>query len=105
MTKTETQKFKDIINNPNVSVTIVNTSENNSLQAGGQAEVVKNAQIIEMVMTNMARIYAQGADMLPPIAKIRAGAYQIVGIKLTRTRLARFKGKAIGSRNIFREDD
>jgi len=103
VTKTETQKYKDILLNPNVSVTIVNVSENSSLQGAGQVEIQDDPQIIEMVMKKMNSIYAQVLDWLPPIAKLRAGAYQIVGIKLHYARLARFKGKDIGSKNIFRE--
>jgi general stress protein 26 len=103
VTKTETQKFKNITHNPKVSVTIVNPSENSSLQAVGGVHIEKDAQIIEMVMEKMTKIYAHSADWLPPIAKLRAGAYQIVGIKLHHARLAQFKGKHAGSQHIFKE--
>lgn len=104
LTKIETQKFRDIALNPNVSVTIVNPSENSSLQAVGEAEIVNNPQVVEMVMAKMNTIHAHSTDWTPPIAKLRAGAYQIVGINLHHARLARFKGEHIGSQNIFKED-
>jgi len=102
VTKVETQKFRNITVDPNVSITVVNASENSSLQAGGKAEIEKSPQIIEMVMAKMARIYAHSVDWLPPITKLRAGAYQVVGIKLNYARLARFKDEHVGSQNIFK---
>ena len=104
VTKTETQKCKDIALNPNVSVTIVNAAENSTLQAVGQAEIVNNPQIIKLVMTKMNNTHARSIEWLPPIAKLRAGAYEIVGIKLRYARLARFGGEPIGSKNIFRDN-
>jgi general stress protein 26 len=103
VTKTDTQKFKDIVHNPHVSVTIVNPSESSSLQAVGRAHVVNDGSTIEMVMGKMTKIYVQSADWLPPIAKLRAGAYQVVGIKVTFARLAQFQDERAGSQHIFKE--
>lgn len=103
VTKTETRKFENLADNPNVSITIVNPLENSSLQAKGKAEVVSNPHVAELVMTKMASVHASSADWMPPIAKLRAGAYQLIGIRLDHARLAHFKGEQIGSQNIFRE--
>lgn len=103
VTKTETQKFKNIENNPHVSVTIVNPADNSTLQAVGRAYVEDNAQTIEMIMGKMAEIYAHSSDWLPPLAKLRAGPYQVVGIKLKHVRLAHFQGEHAGSERIFKE--
>lgn len=103
VTKTETQKFKNIKENPHVSITTVNVADDSSLQAGGKAHVVTDPAIIEKVMHSMTHIYAQGADWLPPISKLRAGPYQVIGIELTHSRLAQFKGKQPGSEHIFKE--
>lgn len=102
VTKTETQKFKDITANPHVSVVIVNPAENSSLQASGKTHIETNPELIEMVMGKMAKIYATSADWLPPLAKLRAGAYQVVGIKLHSARLAEFKNQHAGSKHIFK---
>lgn len=101
VTKIETQKYKNILQNPHVSVTIVNTAENSSLQASGSVHIENDPTTIEMVFGKMAEIYAKSADWLPPIAKIRAGPYQVVGVKLHFARLAQFKGKHAGSSHIF----
>lgn len=103
VTKIETQKFKDILHTSAVSLTIVDTTKNETLQAVGHTHVIKDAQVIEMVMGKLARIYTKGPDWLPPIAKLRAGPYQVVGIKLKHARLARFMGHRAGSEHIFKE--
>ncbi len=42
-------------------------------------------------MSKITTIYAHGADWLPPIVKIRAGDYRIVGVKVHEARLAHYK--------------
>ncbi|HEU5187038.1 MAG TPA: pyridoxamine 5'-phosphate oxidase family protein [Candidatus Saccharimonadales bacterium] len=103
VTKTDTQKFQNILDNPEVAITIVDAAENSSLQASGRASVVKDVAYIDTVMAKMAVIYAQGSDWLPPITKIRAGAYQMIGVKLTQARLAHYKDFRPGDKRIFKE--
>lgn len=103
ITKTDTRKFQNLRANPHVAITIVNTAENSSLQATGHAETAQDAAEIEDVMGNMAEIYAQGPDWLPPVTKLRAGPYQVVGITLKDVRLARYLHQHPGSKTIFKE--
>lgn len=103
VTKSETQKFKNILHNPKVSLTIVDPLQNSSLQAHGEARVVNDAKTIEMVMGNMVKIYAQNADWLPPITKIQAGPYEVVAVEVSYCRLAKYKDKHPGSKEIFKE--
>lgn len=103
VTKTDTRKLHNLRANPRVAITIVNMAENSSLQATGHAETVQDASEIEDVMGNMAKIYAKGPDWLPPITKLRAGPYQVVGIDLKDVRLARYLNEHPGSKAIFKE--
>ncbi len=103
VTKNETLKYRNIQKNNSVSVTIVNTDENSTLQAGGAAKTIDDGEIISAVMADMARIYGKSADYLPPIAKIRAGVYEVVEINLSVLRLANFKGARAGDPDIFKE--
>lgn len=103
ITKTDTQKFKNIGHNPHVSVTNADPAENSSLQVTGKAYVVNDATAIEMVMSKMTKVYARSADWLPPLVKLRAGPYQVVRIKVEHARLANFKGKHAGGSDIFKE--
>ena len=101
LTKTKTQKYENILVHPAVSVTIVNPTENSSLQASGRATVVQTPDVIERVMKKITYAHASASEWLPPLAKLRAGAYVVVGIQPTKVRLAHFKGRSIGDQRIF----
>lgn len=103
LTKQETLKFKNLRTNSKVGLTIVNPSENSTLQAGGTAFEVNDVHVIDTVMDKISRKHDYANDWLPPIAKIRAGAYVVIGIKLSNARLARFKGMSIGDEQTFTE--
>ena len=103
LTKQGTRKLKNLRTHPQVSLTIVNPSENSTLQADGEAFEVSEGHVIDSVMGKISREHDYANDWLPPIAKIRAGAYVVVGITLTSARLAHFKGKSIGDEHTFTE--
>jgi len=103
ITKQATQKYHNLIEHPDVSLTIVNPGENNTLQANGHAVEIEDAYTIDMVMRKIAHDHVSAKEWLPPIAKLRAGAYAVVGITLTYARLAQFNGMAIGDERIFTE--
>lgn len=51
----------------------------------------------------MSKVYAKSSDWLPPIAKFRAGPYQVVEVKLKHARLSQYKGAHPGDPHIFKE--
>lgn len=101
ITKQATTKYENIIKHSQTSLTIVNPSENSTLQAAGRAFEVQDAPTIDMAMKKIYHERASAQEWLPPIAKLRAGAYVIIGIELTYARLAQFKGMTIGDEHIF----
>lgn len=101
LTKTETHKYKNLIARDQVSLTIANPVENSTLQASGRAVVVRDPKTVDMVVKKITRAHATSSEWLPPIAKIRAGSYVIVGIEVWHARLAQFKGASIGDEHIF----
>jgi general stress protein 26 len=105
ITKQETRKYKNLREDSRVSVTIVNPSDNSTLQADGRAFISKDPEIIDMVMKKIAHEHANASEWLPPIAKLRAGAYEVIEIELSRARLAEFQGMSIGSEHIFTGGD
>jgi len=92
LTKEETQKIKNIRENHQVSVTIVNPAEDSILQAHGRANIIEDSAVIDLITSKIATIYAHGAEPVPPIAKIQAGDYRIVGIEAKEVRLTKYKG-------------
>jgi general stress protein 26 len=101
ITKQETRKYKNLQDRSSVCVTIVSPADNSTLQADGRAFTVQDPLIIDMVMEKISRDHTSAKEWLPPIAKLRAGAYEVVGVELSRARLAKFQGMAIGSEHIF----
>lgn len=103
VTKLQTQKYTNLIKRPTVSLTIGNDKDSSTLQATGQASVVADAMLIDAAMTRMTEVHATMPEWLPPIAKLRAGEYAVVQIKITHARLGEFKDRQIGSARIFTE--
>lgn len=101
LTKTETQKYKNLIARDRVCVTIVNHSKSSTLQADGRAFVVNDANTIEMVTNKIAQAQTTASDWVPPIAKLRAGAYVIIRVDIWHARLAEFMNMEIGDEHIF----
>jgi len=103
LTKEDTTKFHNLQARPAVSVTSYDEDDTSCLQAQGHAEVEHDPRVIDKVMKQLTRAHTHAAEWLPPIAKLRAGNYVMVGITVSHARLAEFKGKPIGSDDIFTE--
>lgn len=103
ITKNLTQKYVNLIERPAVSLTIGNDKESSTLQISGRAGVVNDPNMLEIAMQKMHSVHAMMAEWLPPISKLRAGSYAIIGVTIDKARLGEFKGLAIGSRDIYTE--
>jgi len=103
ITKNQTRKYQNILERPYVSITIGNDKESSTLQLSGKAYVLQDAKLLDMAMKKMSAVHAVMAEWLPPIAKLRAGSYAVVGVGLAGARLGQFRGLDIGSREIFTE--
>ena len=101
LTKTDTAKYRHLLARPAVSITNYDEDAISTLQAQGHAEVVHDPHIIDTVMKQLTRTHSHAAEWLPPIAKIRAGNYVMIGITISHARLGQFKGKSIGDDDIF----
>ncbi len=102
LTKSDTAKFHNLIARPAVSITAYDEHQVSTLQAQGHAAVEKDPRVIDMVMKQLTRTHAHAEEWLPPIAKLRAGNYMLVGITVSHARLGEFGGKRIGD-DIFTE--
>jgi general stress protein 26 len=103
ITKNGTRKYKNLAARPAVSLTITKPGETSTLQAKGQASLVRDAATLDMVTTRITRTHATAPEWLPPLAKLHAGEYTVIAIELTEARLANYKGKMIGEAGIFTE--
>lgn len=103
LTKEDTSKYHNLKARPAVSITSYDEHDISELQAQGHAEVEHDPRVIDTVMKHLTRAHALAAEWLPPIAKLRAGNYVMIGVTITHARLGEFKGASIGSRDIFTE--
>ena len=103
LTKEDTEKFHNLKARPAVSITSYDEQDVSTLQAQGHAEIERSPQVIDKVMKQLTRTHAHAAEWLPPIAKLRAGSYIMVGITITHARIGEFKGAPIGGHDIFTE--
>lgn len=103
ITKNLTRKYINATERPTVCLTIGNDKDSSTLQLTGHASVVNNAEMMDTILKKITQIHARMAEWLPPLAKLRAGNYVIIAVKITRGRLGEFKGLDIGSREIFTE--
>lgn len=100
LTKNETRKFKNLAARTTVGITIYNEPHNSTLQASGTTFVVKGSEKIDTIMKKMIRANALRKEWIPPVSKLSAGHYVLVGIELTNARLAEFEAS---DKHIFTE--
>jgi general stress protein 26 len=103
LTKTDTAKFHNLSARPAVSVTSYDEDGISTLQAQGHATVERDPHVIDTVMKQLTRAHSLAPEWLPPIAKLRAGNYIMVGVIISHARVGEFKGASIGSEDIFTE--
>lgn len=103
LTKNQTQKYTDIQHNENVSLTIINPGQNSTLQATGQAFTVHDSHALDMITKQMVSARPDSSLWLPPVSKLEAGQYVVVGIKITHARLAEFSGMELTAEVAFTE--
>jgi len=103
LTKNRTKKYSNIQAHDAVSLTIVNPGQNSTLQANGTAFTVRDSHALDMITKKMVRAKPSASDWLPPVSKLEAGQYVIVGIKVTHARLAEFAGMELTREDIFTE--
>jgi len=103
VTKKLTQKYKNILVHPLVSISIFNERDSSTLQATGRAYAVDDPRMKQYVTDRITKIHALQAEWLPPIDKLEAGEYSMIGVELTSARLAQYRGLGNSSEDIFTE--
>jgi len=96
-----TQKYQNLIARPRVSLTFLNEKESSSLQATGTAAVVSDPRRLSTILDAITRVQTSQIEWLPPLAKLRAGEYEVIAVRIMSARIAEYKGREIGSQHIF----
>lgn len=76
ITKTETQKYKNIVENKNVALAIYNEKEQTSVQVVGYVEAIDDKDEMQKALNKSFRYSAETSHReLPPLEKLFAGEY------------------------------
>lgn len=88
-TKTETQKYKNIIDNDNVAFVIYDEKSQTSVQIFGHAKTVVDEKVHQSIVNNMVHISSEiSGREFPPIEKLYAGEYVTLELLPTVIRMA-----------------
>lgn len=101
-TKRETQKFKNMEENPQVSVVVYDEPTQTTAQITGRVEFIEDEDVIEKVVANMESISARRSiENVPPAAKLTAGDLVAVRVYPQVIKLAEYGFTKPNSDNIF----
>ena len=101
VTKNQTKKYQNIVNQGAVSLTFFNERESTTLQITGKAYVADNSQgLKEIVLNKITKAHATSSNWLPPVTKIVSGEYAVIGIEITYARLSDFGAIDVGGPTI-----
>ncbi|MFI5212601.1 MAG: pyridoxamine 5'-phosphate oxidase family protein [Candidatus Saccharimonadales bacterium] len=102
ITKTETQKYKNIDENKNVAFAVYNEQDQISVQITGHVEVIKDRDKLQTVLNNMYKYSAEISHReLPPLEKLFAGEYVALRLMPQVIKMAVFARPDSGADDIF----
>lgn len=95
-TKSQTAKHTNITTNSSVALVFVNEQKQATLQVRGEARVVADAQEANTASNILRQISTGTEDWTPPIAKLKAGEYELYKITVNYAKLRLFGDKRKG---------
>lgn len=101
-TKRETQKFKNLEENPQVALVVYDEQTQSTAQIVGRVEVVDDETVVEKVLDNMQTISARNSiENVPPADKLDAGGFVAVRLYPQAIKLAEYGFTKPNADNIF----
>lgn len=103
LTKTETKKFTDLKDHSPVSLTFFDTKENSTLQINGKSYIEADPHVVGVTMQKLMQEQVHESHWIPPIARIEAGDFVLVGIIPQKMRLAEYGAETTLGDDVFTE--
>lgn len=101
-TKRETQKYKNMEENPQVSLVVYDEPTQTTAQVIGRIEFVEDGDVTEKVIANMeATSTRRSIENVPPANKLTAGDLVVVRVYPQVIKLAEYGFAKQNSENIF----
>lgn len=92
VTKENTMKYQNISENPNVSIAIFDSENQQTLQASGHVEQVRNmADFMHLFAEVLEISHDTSESERPPVSKLFAGDYFMYQLTPTNMRMAEYK--------------
>ena len=95
ITKSETQKNKNIVENTLVSMTFADEASEQTVEAGGEVSVIMNNEQRHEAIAALSQVKHASNDWLPPLPKIDAGYYIVYKVTPSYARLISYDNKGI----------
>jgi general stress protein 26 len=92
VTKTETLKYHNLTQRATVALTFYNELETSTLQIIGNAYRSESDQMVEFTLTKLTKAHAIQTGWVPPVTKVQAGEYAVIGIDILHARLSEYQG-------------
>ncbi len=93
VTRNLTQKYQNIFERPNVSLTIYDKHELSTLQASGTAFVANDEHMLSYTLAKIDKLFEIRGDSISPIGKMQtSGDYVLIGVEMHKARLTMFQG-------------
>jgi uncharacterized pyridoxamine 5'-phosphate oxidase family protein len=102
VTKNKTRKFQNILDQPGINLTFFNEKDSSTLQVAGRAFVADSPALQNMILDKMKALHAIRSEWVPPVTKVQAGDFVVVGVEIASARLTSFQGMSMdGSPKII----
>lgn len=92
MTRSDTLKYKNIVANPSVALTIADEADQVTVQSVGRVSRVEAKDYIDVVFKKLAHVKPRGDfQWVPPVIKVHRGDYMILQYTPSKLQYADFK--------------
>lgn len=95
LTKSETDKSINILENPYVSVAVADEASQTTLKLRGEASRLATPEEHEHALAALGTVNHKSSDWLPPLPKIQAGYYLVYKITPAYANLSMYDNKTI----------
>lgn len=95
LTKSETDKSKNILKSPYVSVAVADETSQTTLKLRGEASRLVTPEEHEQALSALGAVNHKSGDWLPPLPKIHAGYYLVYKISPTYSNLSMYDNKSL----------
>lgn len=92
VTRSESQKFKNIDQNPAVALTVADEPTQTTVQIAGRLQKVPAREVIDVVFKKLAHIKPpHDIDWLPPVIKVHEGDWMVLELTPTHVQYADYR--------------